>query len=1046
AEYDAAATTDDGSCATLIDPCENALVLGSIEVDLSTTTLTAADGSATLTVTTGTPTSLTLTGINGAPDYTIAQPGAIDGLATGYYTVTATDANGCTSNSLQLVIPYSLCCDCGVYDTDTDGICDDTDNCTDRDAANYNDPANGTCIFYGCTNPAAVNYDASANTDDGSCIIYGCTDPAYTQYNPAANTDDGSCTTLIVEGCTDPAAANYNAAANTDDGSCLYPGCMDPAYMEYDASANTDDGSCSTLIVEGCTDSAADNYDPAANVDDGSCLYYGCTDPAYMEYDATANTDDGSCSTLIVEGCTDPAADNYNPAANTDDGSCIISGCMDPAADNYNAAANTDDGSCVISGCTDPAFEEYNPDATTDDGSCYWPSYCQSVDMDGITYDAVEIDEQCWFTFNLRTTVYADGTPIPYVGWEPVDQSDQSISNEGTAGDLEWANDTEGGRSIYLHNNVNSDGDWEGASYQDPDWNCPNYADSNLPPFCCVMCAYGQQYNFHAVTNPSGLCPTGWHVPTDADWTQLTDYVASQGYAGNEGTALKGTGSAHWFNGVQIATDAFGLAITGMNSRKTDGQFYPYSTTAKFGMYWSSTPTLNSAGDPSGWARIFKYDWAHILRVPQDDNMGHYVRCIKDPHVGCTDPNYLEYNPFAPNDDGSCTTLVVEGCMDPAAPNYDPAANTEDGSCIYYGCTDPTFMEYDPAANTDDGSCSTLIVEGCMDPAASNYDASANVDDGSCLYPGCTDPDYLEYDPDANIDDGSCSVLIIPGCTDPDYAEYDATATLDDGSCECLIVDPACVSPTMDGHSYDVVQIGCQCWFAENLRTTVYEDGTSIPTDLTESEYASTTSGASFVVGQSNMHDVIGGQDSIYCSLYDCYICGSAPYCADSSLYIEDYGRLYNWHATRDVRGVCPSGWHVPHNNEWDELLDYLVTQGYPRDVYNSSGFLVEEGNNGLPMMTTSGWFTNNGTDEFGFAAKPAGYIWNAAGENQYNVTQIGQTARWWSSSIPNSSTGYLYPGYEIHDLSGGQNGNVRLSERLSSGPDVGYSIRCIKD
>lgn len=146
-EYDASANTDDGSCSTLLDPCENALVLGNIAVQLSATTVTAEDGSATLTITTGTPTSLTLSGINGAGDYTFAQPGAIDGLATGYYTVTATDADGCTSNTLQLVIPYSLCCDCGINDIDTDGICDDTDNCTDRNAANYNDPTNNPCSY-----------------------------------------------------------------------------------------------------------------------------------------------------------------------------------------------------------------------------------------------------------------------------------------------------------------------------------------------------------------------------------------------------------------------------------------------------------------------------------------------------------------------------------------------------------------------------------------------------------------------------------------------------------------------------------------------------------------------------------------------------------------------------------------------------------------------------------------------------------------------------------------------------------------------------------
>ena len=145
-EYDASANTDDGSCATPVNPCAGALELGSIDAT-ATTDINTADGSATLTVTTGTPTSLTLTGLNGAADYTIAQPGPIDGLAPGSYTVTATDANGCTSNTLTLIMTYGLCCDCGVSDTDSDGLCDDADNCTDKTAMNYADPANGACTY-----------------------------------------------------------------------------------------------------------------------------------------------------------------------------------------------------------------------------------------------------------------------------------------------------------------------------------------------------------------------------------------------------------------------------------------------------------------------------------------------------------------------------------------------------------------------------------------------------------------------------------------------------------------------------------------------------------------------------------------------------------------------------------------------------------------------------------------------------------------------------------------------------------------------------------
>ena len=61
-----------------------------------------------------------------------------------------------------------------------------------------------------------------ANSGDfGSCQVFGCTDPAADNYDPAANTDDGSCTYTIL-GCTDPAACNYDATATVDDGSCIY--------------------------------------------------------------------------------------------------------------------------------------------------------------------------------------------------------------------------------------------------------------------------------------------------------------------------------------------------------------------------------------------------------------------------------------------------------------------------------------------------------------------------------------------------------------------------------------------------------------------------------------------------------------------------------------------------------------------------------------------------------------------------------------------------------------------------------------------------------
>jgi hypothetical protein len=168
--------------------------------------------------------------------------------------------------------------------------------------------------------------------------------------------------------------------------------------------------------------------------------------------------------------------------------------------------------------------------------------------------------------------------------------------------------------------------------------------------------------------------------------------------------------------------------------------------------------------------------------------------------LGCTDSNYLEYNPAANTDDGSCATLKVFGCMDTNYLEFNPAANVDNGSCAtlkVFGCTDTNYLEYNPAANVDNGSCATLKVFGCMDDDYLEYNASANVDDGSCVtlkVLGCMDSNYVEYNPSANVDDGSCATLKVYGCTDTNYFEFDPLANTDDGSCDSLKVY-GCMDP-----------------------------------------------------------------------------------------------------------------------------------------------------------------------------------------------------------------------------------------------------------
>ena len=116
-------------------------------------------------------------------------------------------------------------------------------------------------------------------------------------------------------GCTDSAALNFEANASFEDSTCFYLiyGCTDSTALNFDLSATVDDSSC-IYCNYGCTDSLACNYDSLATCDDGSCLtLYGCTDSLSCNYDPLAQCDDGSC--LILYGCNDSLACNYDPIA-----------------------------------------------------------------------------------------------------------------------------------------------------------------------------------------------------------------------------------------------------------------------------------------------------------------------------------------------------------------------------------------------------------------------------------------------------------------------------------------------------------------------------------------------------------------------------------------------------------------------------------------------------------------------------------------------------------------------------------------------------------
>jgi uncharacterized protein (TIGR02145 family) len=195
------------------------------------------------------------------------------------------------------------------------------------------------------------------------------------------------------------------------------------------------------------------------------------------------------------------------------------------------------------------------------------------TDYDGNTYKTVIIGNQTWMAENLKVTHQPNGTPIPLV----------------TEMD-EWMNlgynNTDKAYCYYANSNANND-------------------------------IYGALYTYAAAKD---ICPTGWHLPSDAEWTELKDFIFNDGNSGQEGAALKSmTG---WYNDGS-GTDIYGFSALPGGRRDLKGTFEGLE---KLGMWWSVTE-YNSAGAYYWWLSYFDPVLLHSDYVK---SYGFSVRCVKD--------------------------------------------------------------------------------------------------------------------------------------------------------------------------------------------------------------------------------------------------------------------------------------------------------------------------------------------------------------------------------------------------------------------------------
>ena len=209
----------------------------------------------------------------------------------------------------------------------------------------------------------------------------------------------------------------------------------------------------------------------------------------------------------------------------------------------------------------------------------------------------------------------------------------------------------------------------------------------------------------------------------------------------------------------------------------------------------------------------------------------------------------------------------------------------------------------------------------------------------------------------------------------------------------------------IDGNSYKTIVIGKQTWMAENLRVTKYRNGDVIPN----------------VTVNTTWHTLLNGGQCTYNNNIEINS-------------IKKFGRLYNYYAVVDSRKIAPTGWHIPTDEEWAQLVDYLKANLTSNDTPAKSlasgtdwAESLVEGTLGYCDPVSNSLLNNSS----GFSALPAG-IRFYFGSSNYVTTY----SAWWSSSqFDNTNAFFRSLNYDAAEI--GRNYYEKV---------FGLSVRCVKD
>ncbi|MCX6269833.1 MAG: hypothetical protein NTU44_01190 [Bacteroidetes bacterium] len=497
------------------------------------------------------------------------------------------------------------------------------------------------------------------------------------------------------------------------------------------------------------------------------------------------------------------------------------------------------------------------------------------------------------------------------------------------------------GTQCWMKQNLNIGSMINGTSDQTDNGTIEKYCYSNSESYCSIyggLYQWNEMMQYSTIQGTKGICPTGWHLPTEAEWCMLTSFLDSTvncNTIGESGTDAGGKmKSLTIWNPTNVgATNSSGFTGLPGGYRYSGGGFSAYN----FGYFWSST----EASATTSWDRsLFQFS-AQITRAADNkDLFGFSVRCLQD-------SIQVPIEPANPSPPSGALEQPLNSPLSWTFPNFGGGPYTYN---VFFGNSEPL-----PLVSGNQGNITYTPTE--LDYHTQYYWKVQVITNSGYVYEGPVWYFVTEEPP----------------------------------------VTPACGSPfvdSRDGQTYNTVQIGTQCWMKQNLSI-----GLQVQSGISwDGTFFSDCSNNNII--EKYCYDNLSPNCEIYVVLYY-------------------WNEMMQYSTTPGLQGICPAGWHLPADTEWNQLSNFL------------GGDLISGGK--LKQEGTTHWNTPNtgATNTSQFTAFAAGQRLPQGG-----FTVMGNQTGFWSSTQGTGSVALVkLLGYDAEGLF-----------PATGQKTMGYSVRCVRN